>query len=79
MLNSILSSEGFYYSSTYDLSHTLQRLSDTDPKFKASSIYERVSTLFFNKTPNQVVIVSFKEIFEFFLPIIYANTIIGLL
>ncbi|CAH8576058.1 unnamed protein product [Schistosoma intercalatum] len=46
MLNSILSSEGFYYSSTYDLSHTLQRLSDTDPKFKASSIYERADTRF---------------------------------
>lgn len=74
MLNSILSSEGFYYSSTYDLSHTLQRLSDTDPKFKASSIYERVSILFFNETFNQMVIVWFKQIFGFFPPIIYANT-----
>ncbi|CAH8530874.1 unnamed protein product [Schistosoma turkestanicum] len=46
MLNSILSSEGFYYSTTYDLSHTLQRLSDSDPEFKASSIYERADKRF---------------------------------
>nr|CAX73982.1 Recessive suppressor of secretory defect [Schistosoma japonicum] len=46
MLSSVLSTEGFYYSTTYDLSHTLQRLSDTDPGFKACSIYERADTRF---------------------------------
>ncbi|CAH8601712.1 unnamed protein product [Heterobilharzia americana] len=46
MLGSILSTEGFYYSTSYDLSHTLQRLSDTSPEFRTRSIYERADVRF---------------------------------
>ncbi|CAH8572858.1 unnamed protein product [Heterobilharzia americana] len=45
-VSSILSTEGFYYSTSYDLSHTLQRLSDTSPEFRTRSIYERADVRF---------------------------------
>lgn len=43
MLNSVLSVDGFYFSTTYDLTHTLQRLSNTSPEFQEMSLLERVS------------------------------------
>uniref|UniRef100_A0A8D1NE17 Phosphatidylinositol-3-phosphatase SAC1 n=1 Tax=Sus scrofa TaxID=9823 RepID=A0A8D1NE17_PIG len=41
MINHVLSVDGFYFSTTYDLTHTLQRLSNTSPEFQEMSLLER--------------------------------------
>lgn len=46
MINHVLSVDGFYFSTTYDLTHTLQRLSNTSPEFQEMSLLERVSFTF---------------------------------
>lgn len=46
MLNSVLSVDGFYFSTTYDLTHTLQRLSNTSPEFQEMSLLERADQRF---------------------------------
>lgn len=45
MLESVLRAQHFYFSYTYDLTHSLQQLQNTNPDFLASSIYERVYDL----------------------------------
>ncbi|RMC05337.1 hypothetical protein DUI87_18526 [Hirundo rustica rustica] len=42
MLNHVLSVDGFYFSTTYDLTHTLQRLANTSPEFQEMSLLERI-------------------------------------
>ncbi|KAF4023848.1 hypothetical protein G4228_015721, partial [Cervus hanglu yarkandensis] len=42
MMNHVLSMDGFYFSTTYDLTHTLQRLSNTSPEFQEMSLLERM-------------------------------------
>lgn len=42
MISHILSVDGFYFSTTYDLTHTLQRLANTSPEFQEMSLLERV-------------------------------------
>lgn len=46
MLSEVLSLESFYYSTTYDLTHSMQRLTDTSPDFRQLGLFERVSSLF---------------------------------
>uniref|UniRef100_A0A8C2W1M9 Phosphatidylinositol-3-phosphatase SAC1 n=2 Tax=Chinchilla lanigera TaxID=34839 RepID=A0A8C2W1M9_CHILA len=46
MLNNVLSVDGFYFSTTYDLTHTLQRLSNTSPEFQEMSLLERADQRF---------------------------------
>lgn len=45
MMNHVLSMDGFYFSTTYDLTHTLQRLSNTSPEFQEMSLLERVNLI----------------------------------
>ncbi|MEE6514675.1 hypothetical protein FKM82_023006 [Ascaphus truei] len=42
MIGHALSMDGFYFSTSYDLTHTLQRLSNTSPEFQDMSLLERV-------------------------------------
>ncbi|GAB5567988.1 phosphatidylinositide phosphatase SAC2 isoform X2 [Prionailurus iriomotensis] len=46
MLNHVLNVDGFYFSTTYDLTHTLQRLSNTSPEFQEMSLLERADQRF---------------------------------
>ncbi|KAF4801351.1 Phosphatidylinositide phosphatase SAC1 [Turdus rufiventris] len=46
MLNHVLSVDGFYFSTTYDLTHTLQRLANTSPEFQEMSLLERADPRF---------------------------------
>ncbi|CAH8645287.1 unnamed protein product [Dicrocoelium dendriticum] len=46
MLNTALSVDGFYYSTTFDLTQTQQRLSDTSPDLKHRSLFERCDPRF---------------------------------
>ena len=43
LLDVMLNTENFYFSSTYDLTHTLQRLYNTSPDFQSLALHERVS------------------------------------
>lgn len=42
MINSVLHTDGFYFATDYDLTHTLQRLANTSPEFQEMSLLERV-------------------------------------
>ena len=46
LLHKALSAESFYFSFTYDISHTLQRLSDVDQSFKNLTFIERADERF---------------------------------
>lgn len=43
MIEQVLLTDGFYFSTTYDLTHTLQRLSKTSPDFLHMPLHERVN------------------------------------
>ncbi|XP_077125536.1 phosphatidylinositol-3-phosphatase SAC1 isoform X4 [Ranitomeya variabilis] len=46
MINHVLSVDGLYFSTSYDLTHTLQRLSNTSPEFQEMSLLERADQRF---------------------------------
>ncbi|XP_016303374.1 phosphatidylinositide phosphatase SAC1-A-like [Sinocyclocheilus anshuiensis] len=46
MINSVLNADGFYFSTDYDLTHTLQRLANTSPDFQEMTLLERVDQRF---------------------------------
>lgn len=46
MIERVLRTQYFYFSYTYDLTHSLQQLNNTNPEFLFNSIYERVSSRF---------------------------------
>lgn len=43
MVESVLKTGYFYFSTTYDITHTLQRLHNTSPEFVSIPLHERVS------------------------------------
>ena len=45
MINNVLHTDGFYFATDYDLTHTLQRLANTSPEFQEMSLLERVSPM----------------------------------
>uniref|UniRef100_A0A8C4HV39 SAC domain-containing protein n=1 Tax=Dicentrarchus labrax TaxID=13489 RepID=A0A8C4HV39_DICLA len=42
MLNNVLTTDGFYFCTDFDLTHTLQRLANTSPDFQEMSLLERL-------------------------------------
>ncbi|XP_077576970.1 phosphatidylinositol-3-phosphatase SAC1-B [Stigmatopora nigra] len=46
MINSVLHTESFYFTTDYDLTHTLQRLANTSPEFQEMSLLERADQRF---------------------------------
>ncbi|MBN3291327.1 SAC1B phosphatase, partial [Polypterus senegalus] len=46
MINHVLNTDGFYFCTNYDLTHTLQRLSNTSPEFQEMSLLERADQRF---------------------------------
>lgn len=71
MVQAVLSTPNFYYSTTYDLSHTLQKLFNTTPDFVQMGLMERADQRFvwnhhlMSELSNQV------ELRRFCLPIIH--------
>ncbi|XP_066530439.1 phosphatidylinositol-3-phosphatase SAC1-A [Hoplias malabaricus] len=46
MLNSVMNTDGFYFCTDYDLTHTQQRLANTSPDFQEMSLLERADQRF---------------------------------
>ncbi|RXN05198.1 phosphatidylinositide phosphatase SAC1-A [Labeo rohita] len=46
MLNSVLNTDGFYFTTDYDLTHSLQRLANTSPEFQEMTLLERADQRF---------------------------------
>ncbi|KAM7372725.1 hypothetical protein PAMP_007627 [Pampus punctatissimus] len=46
MINNVLTTDGFYFCTDYDLTHTLQRLANTSPDFQEMSLLERADQRF---------------------------------
>jgi len=42
MVDAVLGMDSYYFSTSFDLTHTLQRLSNTSPDFKTLPLHERV-------------------------------------
>ncbi|MEQ2172297.1 hypothetical protein GOODEAATRI_019660, partial [Goodea atripinnis] len=46
MINNVLTTDGFYFCTEFDLTHTLQRLANTSPDFQEMSLLERADQRF---------------------------------
>ena len=46
MINLVLRTEAFYFSYTYDITHTFQRLQNSPPDFHSNSFIERAEQRF---------------------------------
>uniref|UniRef100_A0A3P8VS02 SAC1 like phosphatidylinositide phosphatase b n=2 Tax=Cynoglossus semilaevis TaxID=244447 RepID=A0A3P8VS02_CYNSE len=46
MIKNVLQTDGFYFATDYDLTHTLQRLANTSPEFQEMSLLERADQRF---------------------------------
>lgn len=69
MIEYVLKHEHFYFSYTYDITHTLQRLQNITPDFLMTPLYERADERF---VWNQNLIRNFnapKEISRYILPV----------
>ncbi|XP_056376206.1 phosphatidylinositol-3-phosphatase SAC1 isoform X2 [Hyla sarda] len=76
MINHVLGIDGFYFSTSYDLTHTLQRLSNTSPEFQEMSLLERADQRF---VWNGHLLREFSaqpEIHKFAVPVIHGFIII---
>ncbi|KAJ8791960.1 hypothetical protein J1605_004185 [Eschrichtius robustus] len=71
MINHVLSVDGFYFSTTYDLTHTLQRLSNTSPEFQEMSLLERADQRFVWNGHLLRELSAQPEVHRFALPVLY--------
>ncbi|KAL7286222.1 hypothetical protein TKK_0019518 [Trichogramma kaykai] len=80
MIKLVLSTPHFYFSYTYDLSHTMQRLHNTTPDFLQSPLHERADSRFIWNSHLLHELSSRSEFQKFCLPIIHGfislNTIV---
>uniref|UniRef100_A0A914VT28 Phosphatidylinositol-3-phosphatase SAC1 n=1 Tax=Plectus sambesii TaxID=2011161 RepID=A0A914VT28_9BILA len=71
MIQLVLATEGFYYSTTYDLTHTLQRLENTTPEFRHMPMHERADERFVWNRHVCAEISMQPELYRYALPIIH--------
>ncbi|XP_011495636.1 PREDICTED: phosphatidylinositide phosphatase SAC1 [Ceratosolen solmsi marchali] len=80
MVKSILNTQHFYFSYTYDLSHTMQRLHNTTPEFVQMPLHDRADSRFIWNSHLLQDLVARPEHHKFCLPIIMGfvslNTIV---
>lgn len=80
MMKSVLSTPHFYFSYTYDLSHTMQRLHNTTPEFLQMPLHDRADPRFVWNSYLMQELTSRPEQNKFCLPIIHGfvslNTIV---
>eukprot|EP01137_Pigoraptor_chileana_P014257 Opistho-2@4976 len=71
MLNSVLGSDAFYYSYSYDLTHSMQRIHGSDERFKQASISDRADHRFYWNRHLQDDFSSIPELKNFVLPVMH--------
>ncbi|XP_026144845.1 phosphatidylinositol-3-phosphatase SAC1-A [Carassius auratus] len=71
MLSNVLNTDGFYFCTDYDLTHTQQRLSNTSPDFQEMSLLERADQRFMWNGNLLREIISQPELHKFAFPVIH--------
>ncbi|XP_073234289.1 phosphatidylinositol-3-phosphatase SAC1-like isoform X1 [Porites lutea] len=71
MVRSVLQTDSFYFSCTYDLTHTLQRLSHTSPDFLQMPLFERADPRFVWNGHLLRPLVVQPELHRFILPVMH--------
>ncbi|XP_061571188.1 phosphatidylinositol-3-phosphatase SAC1-B isoform X2 [Cololabis saira] len=71
MINNVLHTDAFYFSTDYDLSHTLQRLANTSPEFQDMSLLERADQRFVWNGHLLREFMSQPELHKFVYPVIH--------
>ncbi|GFR66006.1 phosphatidylinositide phosphatase SAC1 [Elysia marginata] len=77
LLDVMLTTESFYYSTTYDLTHTLQRLYNTSPDFQSLALHERADQRFVWNTHVLRELAQQPELAKFCLPMMLGNVSIN--
>uniref|UniRef100_A0A3P8WCK0 SAC1 like phosphatidylinositide phosphatase n=1 Tax=Cynoglossus semilaevis TaxID=244447 RepID=A0A3P8WCK0_CYNSE len=76
MMNSVLSTDGFYFCTDYDLTHTLQRLANTSPDFQEMSLLERADQRFVWNGYLLRELAAQPELHRFALPVVHGFIVI---
>uniref|UniRef100_A0A8C4WRR4 Phosphatidylinositol-3-phosphatase SAC1 n=1 Tax=Eptatretus burgeri TaxID=7764 RepID=A0A8C4WRR4_EPTBU len=71
MLHAMVATDGFYFSCSYDLTHTVQRLANTSPDFHEMSLVERADQRFVWNTHLLSDIATQPELHRFAMPMIF--------
>ncbi|KAI4817720.1 hypothetical protein KUCAC02_011100 [Chaenocephalus aceratus] len=71
MINNVLTTDGFYFCTDYDLTHTLQRLSNTSPDFQEMSLLERADQRFVWNGNLLRELAAQPELHKFALPVVH--------
>ncbi|XP_043072974.1 phosphatidylinositol-3-phosphatase SAC1-A isoform X1 [Puntigrus tetrazona] len=71
MLSNVLNTDGFYFCTDYDLTHTQQRLSNTSPDFQEMSLLERADQRFVWNGNLLREITAQPELHKFAFPVIH--------
>ncbi|XP_062501222.1 phosphatidylinositol-3-phosphatase SAC1-like [Corticium candelabrum] len=71
MVQTVFQTFGFYYSATYDVTHTLQRLENTTPEFKLMHLNERADQRFVWNRHLLQDLAAQPELHQFTLPIMH--------
>lgn len=71
MIENVLKANGFYFSTTFDLSHSLQRLANTSPDFVNIPLFERADPQFVWNGHIMRELVQQPELGKFCLPVIH--------
>ncbi|XP_059365877.1 phosphatidylinositol-3-phosphatase SAC1-A [Carassius carassius] len=71
MISNVLNTDGFYFCTDYDLSHTQQRLSNTSPDFQEMSLLERADQRFMWNGNLLREIIAQPELHKFAFPVIH--------
>ncbi|KAM4630283.1 phosphatidylinositol-3-phosphatase SAC1-A isoform 1-T1 [Polymixia lowei] len=71
MINNVLTTDGFYFCTDYDLTHTLQRLANTSPDFQEMSLLERADQRFVWNGNLLRELAAQPELHKFALPVVH--------
>uniref|UniRef100_A0A8C9W5Y0 Phosphatidylinositol-3-phosphatase SAC1 n=1 Tax=Scleropages formosus TaxID=113540 RepID=A0A8C9W5Y0_SCLFO len=71
MINNVLTTDGFYFATDYDLTHTLQRLANTSPDFQDMSLLERADQRFVWNGNLLRDLIAQPELHKFAFPVIH--------
>uniref|UniRef100_A0A8C6L3G4 SAC1 like phosphatidylinositide phosphatase b n=1 Tax=Nothobranchius furzeri TaxID=105023 RepID=A0A8C6L3G4_NOTFU len=71
MINNVLHTDAFYFATSYDLTHTLQRLANTSPEFQDLNLLERADPRFVWNGHLLRDFITQPELHQFVFPVIH--------